>query len=284
MMYPRKSFHSPVERAMLLIAMNRAGAKRSAWRAGLAGGSIVSMSAGLRRCVPGHGLQSSGRRSSAIRGASSPRSGRSPDPGGFPASRPVRSGRKREPSQRERYAPICICRLPAPQLRSRSSRPPAGQRPCVDCRSARRARPGNPAPACAGAPWATGALLGLSEGDAASQPQGGPRSPRSDPASVGAPEAPAAPAPALPPPPDDQVAALQQLVAQSREENEQLGQIDDRLAALQQQTADDESQRQSEAEQEAAQHAATLDALGTLRRAGAPPPARGPARPRGETE
>ncbi len=114
-------------------------------------------------------------------------------------------------------------------------------------------------------PPATGALPGPLEGDAASQPQGGTSSPRFEPVSDDAPETAAAPAQAALP--DDQVAALQQLVAQSREENEQLGQIDDRLAALQQQTADDESQRQSEAEQEAAQHAATLDALGTLRRA-----------------
>jgi hypothetical protein len=131
-----------------------------------------------------------------------------------------------------------------------------------------RSRAEQVAPSPGGSPPpATGALPGPLEGNAASQPQVGTSSPRSEPLSDDAPEGAAAPGPAVLPPPDDQVAALQQLIAQSREENEQLGQIDDRLAALQQQTADDESLRQSEAEQEAEQHAATLDALATLRRA-----------------
>jgi hypothetical protein len=68
-------------------------------------------------------------------------------------------------------------------------------------------------------------------------------------------------------PRDDRAAALQELVAQSRLATEQLGQIDDRLAALRRQAADDESRRQGAADQEAARHAAALDALGTLRQA-----------------
>jgi len=83
-----------------------------------------------------------------------------------------------------------------------------------------------------------------------------------------APDAPAAadPVPAVQPA-DEQVAALDQLIAQSRQENEQLGQIDHQIAALRRQAAGQESQRQDEAEQAAAQHAATLEALNTLRQA-----------------
>jgi hypothetical protein len=68
-------------------------------------------------------------------------------------------------------------------------------------------------------------------------------------------------------PPDDQVAVLKQLLAQSRLETRQLGQIDDHLASLRQQGAEDASQRQDDREQEAAQHEATLEALATLRKA-----------------
>ena len=50
------------------------------------------------------------------------------------------------------------------------------------------------------------------------------------------------------------------LVVQSRQEDEQ-------LAELRQQLAADESRRQDETAQEAAQHAATLEALDTLRQA-----------------
>jgi hypothetical protein len=46
-----------------------------------------------------------------------------------------------------------------------------------------------------------------------------------------------------------------------------LGQIDDHIVELWQQAADEESRRQGEAEQEAERHAATLEALGTLRQA-----------------
>jgi len=66
------------------------------------------------------------------------------------------------------------------------------------------------------------------------------------------------------PPPDGQ-AALQQLVVQSRQENEQLGQIDNQLAALRLQAYEEEWRRQAAAEQEEAQRAATLQALDTLR-------------------
>jgi hypothetical protein len=103
-----------------------------------------------------------------------------------------------------------------------------------------------------------GALSGPLESNAPSQPQGQPGMPRSEPVSYDAPDA----APA-----DQQVAALQQLVVQSRQASEQLGQIDDHLVELWQQAADEESWRQDEAEQEAAQHAATLEALAILRQA-----------------
>jgi hypothetical protein len=65
----------------------------------------------------------------------------------------------------------------------------------------------------------------------------------------------------------DQVVALQRMLEQQRQANEQLGQIDDQLGAMRQQAADEAAQRQAEAEQEAAQHEATLEALGSLRQA-----------------
>lgn len=68
-------------------------------------------------------------------------------------------------------------------------------------------------------------------------------------------------------PSDDRPAALQQLVAQSRQNGEQLAQIDDQLAALRQQAANVGLQQKREAEQRAARHVATLAALGTLRQA-----------------
>jgi hypothetical protein len=71
---------------------------------------------------------------------------------------------------------------------------------------------------------------------------------------------------ALPQPPPGRPGAVQQLVAQSQQENEQLGQIDEQLAASLQQAADDAWRRQAVAAQAAAQHAATLEALETLRR------------------
>jgi hypothetical protein len=80
-------------------------------------------------------------------------------------------------------------------------------------------------------------------------------------------QAPAAAAAPAVQPPDDQVAVLKQLLAQSRRETRQLGQIDDHLASLRQQGAEDASQRQDDREQEAAQHEATLEALATLRKA-----------------
>ena len=110
---------------------------------------------------------------------------------------------------------------------------------------------------------APGPLSGPLEGDAPSQPQSGAPLPRAEPVSYDVPEATAAPA--VRPSPDQQM-ALQQLVAQSQE-SEQLAQIDDHLAALRQEAADQEARRQDEADQQAAQHAATLEALGTLRQA-----------------
>ncbi len=120
-------------------------------------------------------------------------------------------------------------------------------------------------PSSAGPQPAPGALPGPLESKAPSQPQGEPGLPRSEPVSYDAPDA--APAPAVQQPPDQQVAALQQLVVQSRQASEQLGQIDDHIVELWQQAADEESRRQDEAEQEAERHAATLEALGTLRQA-----------------
>jgi hypothetical protein len=113
---------------------------------------------------------------------------------------------------------------------------------------------------------APGALPGPLEDAAPSQPPGGTPSPHSEPVSSEAPDAPAAadPVPAVQPA-DEQVAALDQLIEQSRQENQQLGQIHHQIAALRQQAADQESQRQDEAEQAAARHAATLEALNTLR-------------------
>jgi hypothetical protein len=112
---------------------------------------------------------------------------------------------------------------------------------------------------------APGALPGPLESNAPSRSQGETGLPRSEPVSYDAPDA--APAPAVQPPADQQVAALQQLVAQSRQASEQLGHIDDHIVELWQQAADEESRRQDEAEQEAERHAATLEALGTLRQA-----------------
>jgi hypothetical protein len=66
---------------------------------------------------------------------------------------------------------------------------------------------------------------------------------------------------------DEQLAALQELVAQSRLQNEQLWYIDEQLASVRRQAADAEFRRVAEKEQEAAQHAATLQALDVLRRA-----------------
>jgi len=122
---------------------------------------------------------------------------------------------------------------------------------------------GNPQPA-------SGASPAPLERSALSQPQGGTRSPRSEPVSDDPPDA-GTPAAAMPSTDAQlaalkaQVAALGQLVEQSRQEGEQLSRINDQLQAQRQQVADDEAQQQYEAEQDAAQHAATLEALGTLR-------------------
>jgi len=94
-------------------------------------------------------------------------------------------------------------------------------------------------------------------------PQTSPRLPRSKTVSYGAADA----APPVPPaPPDGRAAYLQELVEQARQQNEQLAEIDDELAARRRQAAEEESERQAEAEQESAQRAATLQALDTLRR------------------
>jgi len=78
----------------------------------------------------------------------------------------------------------------------------------------------------------------------------------------------AVPVQAFPPqPPDDQVKYLRQMVRQLQQENEQLGALDDEVAGLRQQEADRDQEQQAEAEEELAQHAATLQALDTLRQA-----------------
>jgi hypothetical protein len=135
---------------------------------------------------------------------------------------------------------------PEPQVSGQSRDGPVDAPPSGSLRAA----PGAPA-----APF---------EGNAPSQPQGGARLPRSEAASSDAPNAAMASAGAALPPPDGQ-AALQQLVVQSRQENEQLGQIDNQLAALRLQAYEEEWRRQAAAEQEEAQRAATLQALDTLR-------------------
>jgi len=122
---------------------------------------------------------------------------------------------------------------------------------------------GNPQPA-------SGASPAPLERSALSQPQGGTRSPRSEPVSDDPPDA-GTPAAAMPSTDPQlaalkaQVAALEQLVEQSRQEGQQLGRINDQLQAQRQQVADEEAQQQYAAEQDAAQHAATLEALGALR-------------------
>jgi hypothetical protein len=102
------------------------------------------------------------------------------------------------------------------------------------------------------------------EGAPVSPPQAGTGLPRSEPPSHGPT---GAAAPSVPSPSDGRAAYLQQLVTEARQQNEQLSEIHDQLAAQQQQAAEAESERQAEAEAESAQHAATLRALDTLRRA-----------------
>jgi len=123
------------------------------------------------------------------------------------------------------------------------------------------------------------ALPGPPEDRRSPQPQGGTSLPRSETASdepskaepvptKDTPPAPqAVPTKDTPPPPDARLAALQELVAQSRQENERLGRIDEQLALARQQSADQELRREDEAELEAAQHAATVQSLEILRQA-----------------
>jgi len=99
------------------------------------------------------------------------------------------------------------------------------------------------------------------------QPPGGTRLPRSEPVHHDAPKAAAPPAANMLLPSGDQLAALQQLVTQSRQENERLAHIDEQLASARRQAADEELRRETEAEEKAAQHAATVQALGILRQA-----------------
>ena len=74
-------------------------------------------------------------------------------------------------------------------------------------------------------------------------------------------------APAFPPqPPSDQVKYLQQLVNELRQENEQLATLDDQVVEMRRDMTNREEQRQAEAADQAAQQAAFLQALDTLRR------------------
>jgi hypothetical protein len=76
------------------------------------------------------------------------------------------------------------------------------------------------------------------------------------------------PAQAFPPqPPDDRGAYLRQMVNELHQENEQLGTLDDQVAALREQLADRQWERRAEAYDDAAQHDATLQALDILRHA-----------------
>jgi hypothetical protein len=112
---------------------------------------------------------------------------------------------------------------------------------------------------------ASGAPAAPPESNAPSQPQGGARLPPSGPGSSDVPDDATPSAGAVLPPPDSQVAPLQQLVLQSEQENEQLGRIGNQLTALRLQAYEEEWRRQAAWEQEAAQQAATLQALETLR-------------------
>ncbi len=62
-------------------------------------------------------------------------------------------------------------------------------------------------------------------------------------------------------------APVPQAPAQAGLETEQLGPVEDQLVQLRQQLAAEEAQRQEEKTEEAAQHAATLEALDALRQA-----------------
>lgn len=96
------------------------------------------------------------------------------------------------------------------------------------------------------------------QGNAPVEAQHGERTPQFLPVSEDAPDA--SEVPAVPPSPRARGAAFQQLVVQSRQENEQ-------LAELRQQVAAEESRRGDETAREAARHAETLEALDTLRQA-----------------
>src|SRR2546428_5674215 len=73
-------------------------------------------------------------------------------------------------------------------------------------------------------------------------------------------------APAFPPQPrDDQVTYLKELVDELREENQKLGTVDDQVAALRQDLADQRAERQYEAEEEGAHQDAGLQVLDMLR-------------------
>jgi len=136
-----------------------------------------------------------------------------------------------------------------------------------------------PAPSSRGLGPAPSALPRRPEDQPSTQPQVGTSLPRSEPVSYQPAEAEAVPTKDAPPAPqavrtkdtppvlDAQLAALQELVAQSRQENERLGHIDEQLASVRRQTADEELRRQDEAELKAAQQAATVQALDILRQA-----------------
>src|SRR2546428_11004121 len=86
---------------------------------------------------------------------------------------------------------------------------------------------------------ARAALSASIEGDPLSLPQTGPRLPRSEPVSSGATDAAPSAPPAPPPAPDGRAAYLQEWVAQARQQNEQLAEIDDQLAAMRRRAAEE---------------------------------------------
>jgi hypothetical protein len=79
------------------------------------------------------------------------------------------------------------------------------------------------------------------------------------------PTAAADPTPIAPPAPRDRASGFQQLIGQTVQQNERLGQIDVELAEALQRAADEAWRRRAIDAQVAAEHAATLDALETLR-------------------
>src|SRR5207237_959864 len=69
----------------------------------------------------------------------------------------------------------------------------------------------------------------------------------------------------VPPASNAQLSALQELVTQLRQENDQLEHIDEQLSSARRASADEELSRDEEVQSQAARHTATVQALETLR-------------------